>query len=105
MEINLRLKDNKENITEVVDPKIISQDEDFTNYITNSNNSFSKKQITSLKAIKYAVEDKTFDLKEQQLYLKKKCLEYWGLPDIDNDFNSKKRNFNNYKGFLYIIYV
>jgi cap1 methyltransferase len=47
MEINTRLLGG-ENITEVVDPKIISQDTEFTDYITSSNIFIAKKQIYSL---------------------------------------------------------
>lgn len=73
-------KGNEKDITEIVDMNVLMQDEEFFNYIKQSNNAIGRNQIIGLRKI--AAFCGNSQLKEtRQSEYRRKCLELWVLPD------------------------
>lgn len=71
---------NENDILELVDLNVLMQDEEFFNYIKQSNNIIGRNQIIGLKKI--AAFCRNTQLKEsRQSEYRRKCLELWALPD------------------------
>lgn len=72
--------DKIKDILELVPTDILTSDSDFFEYLKNSNEALSEKQIVGLKKIAAYTEDKTlFELRQKEM--REQCLQYWGVPD------------------------
>lgn len=70
----------EEDVTHLVPLEILKSDTEFVDYITLSNNILGKRQLTGLRKIAAYCSDA--DLMEtRQQEVRKKCLEYWDIPD------------------------
>ncbi|CAL4088364.1 unnamed protein product [Meganyctiphanes norvegica] len=84
MQINQRLNqlgsNSSTDVLEIVPMDIIKGDEDFYNYIVNSNNDLGERQIIGLRKIQAFCRDIEL-IDERQAELRTQSLERWGLPD------------------------
>lgn len=102
MELNTKMS-QKQNVFSFIDQEVVSKDEEFIDYINVNNILIGKKQVKFLQRLKKCVEDPYLDSRKSQFDLRKRCLEFWGLPVGSTTKNSKpipeKRSFNDYKEF------
>lgn len=92
-EVNKEMWYNKDDqdIVELVPMQVMQQDENFFNYIYNSNNTIGKNQIVGL--IKIAAYCSNSDLFERrQGDIRKQCLSMWELPEEVRSNPHKKAN-------------
>lgn len=77
---NILNERKKEDVLEIVDIDVMSQDEQFLEYIKQSNDSIGRNQIIGLQKITAFCNNP--QLKEtRQSEFRKKCLDLWNLPD------------------------
>lgn len=70
---------SSKDIVNIVPLEIMKEDKAFFEYIVNSNNKIGKKQIIALvKVIAYCRDTSLEEIKQGDL--RKKCLDYWGVP-------------------------
>lgn len=67
-------------ILEIVPLEVLKKDENFYKFICNSNNSLAIKQTVGLKKLATFCRNPTL-VESRQEELKKKCLEFWQIPD------------------------
>lgn len=73
-------KDSDQDILELVPLHVMQRDENFSNYIYNSNNNIGKNQIVGLiKIAAYCTNNEL--LESRQADIRKTCLKLWKLPD------------------------
>ncbi|KAG8042517.1 hypothetical protein G9C98_005151 [Cotesia typhae] len=72
--------DPNKDVIELVPLDILQGDENFFMYLKESNESLGSKQVVGLLKIAAYCEDPTLNEK-RQFQLRKKCLQYWNLPD------------------------
>ncbi|XP_075170225.1 cap methyltransferase 1 [Haematobia irritans] len=77
---NILNERNEEDIMEIVDIALITQDELFFDYIKQSNNSIGKNQIVGLRKI-YAFCNNPHLKEIRQSEIRQSCLHLWNLPD------------------------
>ncbi|KAJ4444703.1 hypothetical protein ANN_06500 [Periplaneta americana] len=69
-----------QDIVEIVPLEIMTSDDNFYNYIIQSNNSLGERQVVNL--VKIAAFCRDTNLTEpQQAEMKRQCLSYWEIPD------------------------
>lgn len=74
------LKNQEDEILEMVPLNIMKRDRSFFNYICNSNNEIGKNQIVGLmKIAAYAHDSELHEPKQAEI--RKQCLQLWKLPD------------------------
>ncbi|XP_072399860.1 cap-specific mRNA (nucleoside-2'-O-)-methyltransferase 1 isoform X1 [Diabrotica undecimpunctata] len=75
------IKDNNNiDVLEIVPLHILKGDKYFYNYIVNSNNTLAVRQTTGLKKLAAFCQNPTLVECRQEEY-RRKCLEFWNLPD------------------------
>ncbi|XP_043285238.1 cap-specific mRNA (nucleoside-2'-O-)-methyltransferase 1-like [Venturia canescens] len=73
-------QDKSRDVMQLVPHEILEEDEEFFKYLKNSNEVLGRRQIVGLLKIAAFCEDTTL-MENRQAEMRKKCLEYWGLPD------------------------
>lgn len=81
-EVNLllSLKDDNNDVIELVPLDILEADTEFIRYVRNSNDILGEKQIVNLLKIAAFCENATL-IEPKQADMRKECLKYWKLPD------------------------
>ncbi|XP_047739805.1 cap-specific mRNA (nucleoside-2'-O-)-methyltransferase 1 [Hyalella azteca] len=77
----LKLSSGDRDVTHLVPPELIQNDEKFLHYIKDMNNSIGEKQIRSLHKIRLFAEDNTLT-EARQSAMRTESLSAWGVPDI-----------------------
>lgn len=73
-------RDQELDILEMTPLNVMQNDQEFFDYIVNSNNNIGKNQIVGLlKIAAYCHDSELFEKKQSEI--RKKCLELWRLPD------------------------
>ncbi|XP_018567759.1 cap-specific mRNA (nucleoside-2'-O-)-methyltransferase 1 isoform X2 [Anoplophora glabripennis] len=76
------LKDNSEkDVLEIVPLEIIKTDENFFSYIVDSNNSLGQRQTYGLEKLAAFCRNTSL-VETRQEELRKKCLEFWDIPNL-----------------------
>ncbi|KAB7505155.1 Cap-specific mRNA (nucleoside-2'-O-)-methyltransferase 1 [Armadillidium nasatum] len=73
-------KTSKKDVVEIVPLEVLQEDEEFYQYICDSNNVFGERQVVGLQKIKAFCQDPSL-FEDQQATLRKDCLSFWQLPD------------------------
>lgn len=76
----LSMRDENNDVIELVPLDVLEADTEFIRYVRNSNDLLGEKQIVSLLKIAAFCEDPTL-IESKQADMRKECLKYWNLPD------------------------
>ncbi|KAI1240656.1 hypothetical protein IHE44_0009092 [Lamprotornis superbus] len=94
--VNIRLnqlRNSDVDVNLIVPLKVIKDNQDFYNYIVQSNENHCKVQIKALAKIRAFVQDTTL-VEPRQAEIRKECLQLWGGTDIDT-FSYKPTPLNS----------
>ncbi|KAJ7404288.1 Cap-specific mRNA (nucleoside-2'-O-)-methyltransferase 1 [Willisornis vidua] len=81
--VNIRLnqlRNSDVDVNLIVPLNVIKDNQDFYNYIVQSNENHCKVQIKALAKIRAFVQDTTL-IEPRQAEIRKECLQLWGIPD------------------------